>query len=293
MTPAESQDFPFSVVSLGAFGAEIAGLDLNGVTDAYARDLRTALARFQILVFRRQSLTPEAQIRLTRCFGVLEPGIARRPEGHRVPGYPDLLYLSNATDSQTSNYGMGWHSDGLAYARTPHGVTILHCIDCPSDVGDTLFASQYLAYGALSGGFQRLISNLYWHLPDIPFSEIPPGRGLAHPLIRIHSQTGKAFLFCSPASRQILGMTRQESAGILDVVHSIQVREDFVYPHAWRKSDVVIWENYAVLHNRADVVDVERQGLRAMHRSATAGDCEAIDCEAAEAQSILGTNFSM
>jgi taurine dioxygenase len=283
MTLFESHDLPFSVVSLGAFGAEIAGLDLNGVTEAYTRDLRAALARYQILVFRRQSLTPEAQIRVTQCFGVLEPGIARRPEAHQVPGHPNLLYLSNETNSPTSNYGMGWHSDGLAYARTPHGPTILHCFDCAPGVGDTLFASQYLAYGALSASFQRLISDLYWHLPDIPFSEIPPGRGLAHPLIRVHAHTGKAFLFCSPASRQILGMTRAESAGILDVVHRIQVHEDFVYRHAWRKSDVVIWENCTLLHTRADVVDVRRHGLRVMHRSAAAGDWQAIDCDAAEA----------
>jgi len=283
MTPIERQDFPFSLISEGAFGAEIAGLDLNAVTGAHVRDLRVALARFQILVFRRQSLTAEAQIRLTRCFGVLEPGIARRPEGHQVPGHPELLCLSNAIDSETSNYGMGWHSDGLAYARKPHGVTILHCIDCPPGVGDTLFASQYLAYGVLSAGFRRLISNLYWHLPDVPFSEIPTGMGLAHPLIRVHSHTGKAFLFCSPASQQIRGMTRHESTGILDVVHRIQVHEDFVYRHAWRKSDVVIWENCALLHTRADVVDLKRHGLRVMHRSATAGDYEAIDCESAEA----------
>jgi taurine dioxygenase len=283
MTPAESPDLPFSVVPLGAFGAEIEGLDLNAVTDADARDLQATLARFQILVFRRQSLTPEAQIRLTRRFGVPEPGIARRPEGHQVPGHPDLLYLSNAPNSQTYNYGMGWHSDGLAYARTPHGVTMLHCIDCPPGVGDTLFASQYLAYDALSDAFQRVIGGLYWHLPDIPFSEVPPGKGLAHPLVRVHPQTGRPFLFCSPACRQILGMTREESAGILDVVHRIQVRKDVVYRHAWRKSDVVVWENCALLHSRADVVDVERQGLRMMHRSATAGDYEAIDCEPAEA----------
>jgi taurine dioxygenase len=281
MTSFESQNLPFSVVSLGAFGAEIAGLDLNRVTEAHTNHLPAILARFQILVFRRQNLTPESQIRVTRCFGALETGIARRAESHKVPGHPDLLYLSNVTNSQTSNYGMGWHSDGLAYARTPHGVTVLYCIDCPPDVGGTLFASQYLAYGALSVGFQRLTSDLYWHLPDIPFSEIPPKRGLAQPLVRVHSRTRKAFLFCSPASQQILGMTRQESAGILDVVHRIQVREEFVYHHAWRQSDVVIWENSTLLHTRADVVDVKR-GLRAMHRSATAGDYEAIDCEAAE-----------
>jgi taurine dioxygenase len=290
MTSLGSQDFPFSIVPLGAFGAEIVGINLSTMTDADARVLQIALARFQVLVFRGQGMTPDAQLSLTRHFGMLEPGIARRPEGHQVPGHPGLLHLSNASGSPTYDYGMGWHSDGLAYARKPHGVTMLHCIDCPSDVGDTLFASQYLAYRSLSSVFRQVIAGLYWHLPEIPFSEIPPERGLAQPIVRIHPQTDRPFLFCSPASRQILGMTLEESTSILDVVHRSQVREDVVYRHAWRKLDVVIWENCALLHNRADVVDAERQGLRVMHRSATSGDYEAIDCAASKPHAVMASH---
>jgi taurine dioxygenase len=277
------QDAPFEVIPLGEFGAEVAGIDLKEpVDDETARHLRMVLAKFQILVFRNQTFSPAEQTRFTRCFGNLEPGIARRPEGHQVPGHPHILYLSNKSGSPTLGYGSAWHSDGLAYARVPHGVTMLHCIACPPGVGDTLFANQYEAYGAMYESLRKILKGLYWYLPRIPYSEIPTGKGLAQPMVRTHSETGREFLFCSPSACQIRGMTRYESAAILKLVHGYQVRDEFVYRHAWRELDVVLWENCTLLHNRADVIDFAIQGLRAMHRSATSGSFEAIECEAAE-----------
>lgn len=277
------QDAPFEVIPLGKFGAEVTGIDLKKpVDEETAHYLRVVLAKFQFLLFRRQTFSPADQIRLTRCFGNLEPGIARRPEGHQVPGHPHILYLSNEPDSPTLSYGTAWHSDGLAYARVPHGVTMLHCIACPPGAGDTLYANQYEAYGAMSESLRKTLKDLYWYLPPIPYSEIPAGKGLAQPMVRTHSETGREFLFCSPSACQIRGMTRNESAAILKLVHEYQVRDEFVYRHAWRELDVVVWENCTLLHNRADEVDFATQGLRAMHRSATSGSFEAIECEAAE-----------
>lgn len=214
MTYTSSEDAPFEVIPLGNFGAEAAGIDLRKpFDDGTAHYLRMILTKFQILVFRKQTLSPADQTRITRCFGDLETGIPRRPEGHQVPGHPDILYLSNKPGSPTLGYGSAWYSDGLAYARVPHSITMLHCINCPPGVGDTLFANQYGAYEAMS---------------------------------------------------------------------EYQVRDEFVYRHAWRELDVVLWENCTLLHKRADVVDFATHGLRAMHRSATCGRFEAIECEAAE-----------
>jgi len=274
---------PFEVHSLGNVGADILGIDLKqSFDDDMERHLREALAKFQILVFRNQAISPADQVRLTVCFGDLEPGIARRPQSHQVSGHPNVLYLSNEPGSETVDYGIAWHSDGLAYARVPHGATMLHCIACPAGVGDTLFANQYGAYAAMSEGLRGIVRGLYWHLPNMAHSEVSPGKGLAQPMVRTHSDTGREFLFCAPTARQIRGMTRHESAGILNVVQEYQVRDEFIYRHVWQPHDVVVWENCTLLHNRADVVDFGTQGLRVMHRSATAGWFEAIECEAAE-----------
>jgi len=268
----------------GNFAAELSGIDLGKPIDGRtAQKLRGALAQFQVLVFRNQLLDPAEQARLTRCFGEFEPGVSRRPQAHQIPGHPDILYLSNRPGSATSQYGMAWHSDGLHYARTPHGTTLLHCIACPEGVGDTWFANQYAAYETLPHELRLMIEGVSWYLPNVFHSEVPPGRGLSQPLIRSHPETGRKFIFCSPAARQLRGMTRIESEEILSIVHTCQVRDDNIYRHAWRPGDIVIWENCTLLHRRAGPVDFETQGLRAMHRSATAGTFSAMECEAADA----------
>ncbi len=127
-----------------------------------------------------------------------------------------------------------------------------------------------------------VLKDLWWHLPNMPHSEIPAGKGLAQPMVRTHPETRTDFVFCAPTAAQIRGRTRAESAQLLNVVHDYQVRSDVIYRHSWRDDDVVAWENCTLLHNRADTVDFATRGLRAMHRSATAGNFAATECEAAE-----------
>ena len=266
---------------LSPFGAIVSGVSVvESAGDAHLRPLRQLLFEFQLLVLRDQELSPSAQLRLTRSFGEVEPSIRLRPASHQVQGHPDVLLLSNRDGSPTSEYGTAWHSDGLAYATVPHGATVLHCVDCPSGVGDTLFADQYAAFDALPSEIKRAVADAYWYLPDIPFSEVPPGRGLIQPVVRTHPVTGKRFLFCSPQAVYIRNKTPAESAEILAAVHASQIREEQVYRHKWRPGDTVIWENCTLLHNRADMVDFALHGLREMHRSATVGDFSAVECEA-------------
>lgn len=268
------------VIAIGRFGAEVDGLDLSKpFGPESAAQLNAILAAFQFIVIRGQEVSPGDQLKLTRCFGDLEPGLSKRPHTHQVPGYPDLLYLSNEVGSTTANYGMGWHSDGLAYARKPHGVTILHCLACPPRAGGTLLASQYDAYACLPEALRRLIEGKYWYLPNMPHSEVPLGTALIQPMVRTHSVTRRKFIFCSPSARMIRGMTDQQSEDILGEVRRFQVSKTNVYCHDWQAMETLIWENCTLLHSKADTVHFSNRGLRAMHRSATSGDFEAIECQ--------------
>ena len=281
-TTAASRPSPVKIVRMGRFGAIVEGVDLREPADGRAvRQLRDALAAFQLLLFRGQDISPHDQLRLTGYFGDLEPGIARRPGNHQVDGYPDLLHVRNAPGSPTLDYGSAWHSDGLAYAKTPHGATVLRCIACPPGAGDTLFANQYGAYNTVPETLRESLDGFRWYLPSIAHSEIPVGRGLTQPIFRTHPETKRRFVFLSPQASQIRGMTHAESSRVLDVMHRCQVREEVIYRHAWQPGDVLVWENCALLHNRADAVDFATQGLRAMHRSATSGQFEAKECESA------------
>lgn len=275
-------------VPLGAFGVVVDGLNIRSpASGETVRELKQALAKFQLLLFRGQAISSQDHLRLTRYFGDFAPGIARRPADHRVDGFPALLDVRNTPDSPTLNYGFGWHSDGLAYARRPHGATLLHCIECPPGVGATMFASQYDAYETMPTDTREALAGRFWYLPPLAHTETPPGRGLIQPFVRTHPITQRTYVSFAPQATTIRGMTCDESEHLLRVVRRAQIHEDLVYSHYWEPGDLIVWENCALLHRRADTVDVASRGLRKMHRSATAGDFEAHECGAPQDSSTI------
>ncbi len=69
---------------------------------------------------------------------------------------PELMIIHTDRNSPRAN-GEGWHSDVSCDPEPPMG-SILHIRECPPIGGDTLFASMYAAYEALSRPAARPIS---------------------------------------------------------------------------------------------------------------------------------------
>lgn len=270
----------FEIVPLGSFGAEVVGLNLGkNCNEIVIKELRYNLSKHQFLLFRNQAISPQDQNRITSYFGSFEPSILNRPTSHQVPGHPNILHLNNLPGSPTVKYGFSWHSDGLAYAKVPHGVTILYCLDCPTGTGDTLFANQYEAYKAMPVSLRNLVKDLYWYLPTMPYSEVKEGKRLLQPIVRIHPVTQQEFLFIAPNACEIRGMSINDGGDLLNTVRRFQTDDKLIYRHSWNRRDLILWENCTLLHNRADNVSFEEHGLRSMYRSATKGSFSAIECD--------------
>src|ERR1700744_429079 len=126
-------------------GAEISGIDLRQtLSNAQVNDLHTALNNHQVLFFRDQPISLDQQKTLGRHFGSLHihpntPG----PQGH-----PEILPIHADANSKRIA-GERWHSDVSCDVEPPLG-SILYLHTVPPVGGDTLFASQYAAYDALS-----------------------------------------------------------------------------------------------------------------------------------------------
>src|SRR5947209_13980564 len=118
-------------------GAEIDGLTLaRPLSNRQVEELHQALAEHQVLFFRDQPLDVEGHKAFGRYFGDLHihpntPG----PEGH-----PEILPI---------------HAD----EEPPLG-SILYLHTVPPVGGDTLFASQYAAYDALSPRMKTYLEGL-------------------------------------------------------------------------------------------------------------------------------------
>jgi alpha-ketoglutarate-dependent taurine dioxygenase len=263
---------PFGVRKLTpVIGAEIEGLDLRqklGPTVVAA--LRRAWHDHAVLLLRDQALEDMDQIRFGECFGDLG-----RVFTHREGRHPAILLVSNIRENgkpigALPDGEMQFHSD-QCYVEHPPAGTMLYSIEVPSVGGDTMFASMYAAYDALSDAMKAKIEglrgiNYYDPTSDYVVRKGPPSEKAlkwVHPVVRVHPATGRKALYVNRLmTYAIEGMPEAESAALLAALFDHQEQRQFVYQHRWRPGDVVLWDNRCTLHARTDFSSDERRLLR-------------------------------
>ena len=116
--------------------------------------MHRALAENCVIFFRDQHITPDQHLAFGRLFGDLHV----HPAAPHEPGKPELMIIHADKDSPRAN-GEGWHTDVSCDVEPPMG-SILYIKKCPPKGGDTLFASMYAAYEALSDRMKTYLDGL-------------------------------------------------------------------------------------------------------------------------------------
>lgn len=238
-----------------ALGARVTDIDLRRPLDAESvRELRGAWLEHHVLCFPDQDLDVHQFLAVARSFGTLE---TIRAAG-RDPELPNIGYISNlpglggtpaSPSGRSFKNGEDWHSDEN-YTVRPTSATFLLAKQLPPVGGDTMFANQHLAYESLSPTLQRIIDEL-WVVQSIPKRSTPPDpdeRPAAHPVVRVHPETGRKALFLGARAERIVGMTHEESAPLLRMLNEHAVRHEFCYRHRWSEQDLVVWDNRSLMH---------------------------------------------
>jgi taurine dioxygenase len=256
----------------GTTGAEIAGVDLGqSPSAATVESIRAALARYGVVVFREQNLTPEQHIAAARCFGALN---VNRFFAH-ADGYPEIALVSKEPD-QTANIGGGWHTDHSYDARPALG-SMLYARQVPSSGGDTLFASMYAAYDALSDGLKQTLSGLRAvHSSRHVFGIERPGfegrignaelatQDAVHPAVITHPESGRRALYVNPGfTLRFEGWTADESRPLLGFLYQHAARPEFTCRLRWQNGSLAFWDNRSTWHYALN--DYQGQ-TRLMHR---------------------------
>jgi taurine dioxygenase len=269
----------------GALGAEIQGVDLAGpLPDALIAKLEDALVEHQVIFFRDQRLSLEGLQALGRRFGPLQV----HPFHPSVEGHPEVLLLEPGQARPAVADGDAWHSDLTGLAAPPLG-SILYGAEVPDVGGDTIFASGYAAYEALSKPLQRMLGELravhdmmrvfgpgLLAQPDgaqrwaRARATYPPA---LHPIVRTHPVSGRKSLFVNPIfTERIDGIPGRESAALLAYLYEHTRLPEFQCRFRWRAGSVAFWDNRCTQHY--PVADYwPRQ--RRMHRVAIEGDVPA------------------
>ena len=84
-----------------------------------------------------------------------------------------------------------------------------------------------------------------------------------HPIFRKHPETGRTSLYVSELmTDEIIGLPEDESRQLLQSLFEHQRRQEFVYAHAWRPGDLLMWDNRCSVHARNDFPGDQRRLLR-------------------------------
>ena len=251
-------------------GAEISGIDLSQpLGNERFQALHDALMTHQVIFFRDQEMGLEQHKAFGRRFGELHvhPG-SPGPEGH-----PEILII-HADAKSKRIAGEKWHSDVSCDERPPMG-SILHLHTLPECGGDTLFASMYAAYDALSDPMKSFLAPLtaihdgeqvyrgrYSHQGVDDRGKTYPQA--EHPVIRTHPVTQRKAIFVnSTFTTRIPQLSRSESDAVLQLLFEHVAKPEFQCRFKWEKNSVAFWDNRCVQHHAMwDYYPQVRSGYR-------------------------------
>jgi taurine dioxygenase len=263
----------------GALGAEISGVDLATLDDAVMAAIRQVWLEHLVIFFRDQDLTPAQFLTFARRLG--EP--IEYPFVKGLDDYPEIIPVLKLAH-ESVNFGGIWHSD-TAYLEQPPMASMLIAREVPPAGGDTEFANMYLAYETLSDGMKRLLEGLLAvnssasadvsrtredRIKDSARQDARKEYVAAHPVVRVHPETGRRALYVNVAHTTAFeGMTREESAPLLQYLFRHQVRPEFTCRFRWQPGSIALWDNRCAQHNAINDYPGHR---RLMHRITLAGD---------------------
>ncbi len=248
---------PYETITLDKLtpiiGAELGGVDLANPSNQQMDEIHRALAENSVIFFRDQHITQEQHLDFGRRFGELHI----HPAAPSEAGHPALMIIRADKDSPRAN-GEGWHSDVSCDELPPMG-SILYNKECPAVGGDTLFASMYAAYDALSDRMKAYLQgltalhdgeeNYRGTYANFGVKDKPVYPRAVHPVVRTHPVTGKLALYVNKGfTRRILDIPQDESAGILAYLFEHMANPLFQCRFRWRENSIAFWDNRCVQH---------------------------------------------
>lgn len=281
-----------------AFGRLVTGLRPDDLDSMEVRgELKRLWIEHGLLVFRGSPATPEFQVALSEVFGDLQVhpvASFRHPENDkliRITTNPqgedeDLVEV----DGKVVCGWIPWHKDIIFTERLNHG-GILRATKIVSSGGETGFVDQIDAYARLSPEMKQTVDELEVVYHVTPIDESPffgdekvrylkvgaplqamydrEWQPVVHPLVFEQPGTGRKALNYSPLWAQyVLGMDRAESEELLrqlsDYLWNIPA-----YYHKWQPDDMVLWDNWRILHR---VMPAPFGEVREVERTTISGD---------------------
>lgn len=266
-----------------AIGARVY-VDPDNVLDAgVPEQLFAALEQYGVLVLPENGMSDDTFTAMTDAMGPAHDLGVTAEEGSEATKAGVYRVSLEKDDQMQLDFVRGndwWHMDGTVY-DTPGKATLLKCENPPASGGDTGFAKLDSAWKALSPAmreklegltvrhaFRAVGKKLYGEYSEeqaaLWDSFFPP---VEHPLVW-HRNDGTTSLMIGSTAYDIPGMDQDEADALLSELYDFATQDRFTYRHTWKKGDVVMFHNPALLHRS---YPYDKASGRLMHRTTIAG----------------------
>ena len=267
------------------FAAEVGPVDLRRVHDPETlAEIRAGMDEYAVLVFRDQPFADDEQIAFAqRLDGELHTRTGSAALKKSRLGNEALGDISNVdengdllqSDDRRRMYGLGnrlWHTDA-SFQDPPGRYSMLSARIIPPVDADTEFADTRAAYDALPSSMKARIEGLRVHhsithsrqMLGFEFSKEEEEKlvGAVHPLARTIPRSNRRSLYVASHASKIMDWPVPEGRLLLHDLIEHATQPEFVYRHAWRVGDLVIWDNRATMHRARPFDDAKyRRELR-------------------------------
>ena len=254
----------------GHFAAEASALDLRRIEDRRTLDeIRNGMDEYAVLVFREQWFSDAGQLAFAQRFdGVLHTKTGASVVTKGRLGDEALSDISNLDENgeilepgdRRRMYSLGnrlWHTDA-SFQDPPGRYSMLSARVVPPVSADTEFADMRAAYDELDAETRAKLDGLKAHhsivysrqILGFDFSEEEQEKlkGAVHPLVHINPRTQRRSLYLASHASRIIDWPVPEGRLLLRDLTEHATQPRFIYRHAWRTGDFVIWDNRATMH---------------------------------------------
>jgi taurine dioxygenase len=246
-----SRLFEAGPIAGAAFGIEIAA-DLSGpFSEAEKQALRDLYRRDGLLLFRGQKLTKAQQIAACDIFAPALPEDA----------IENFIVSNVHEDGVLGDRELLFHND-VPFVPAPFLGGCLYALEVDEGVSTTRFASAMRGFEALPDDMQRRIDGMNaLHVRARAFTrrtrlgDLEPQDNCAvHALVGRQESTGRPYVFaCMDMTALVIGLSEPESDELLEDLFARLYAPENVFEHRWQEGDLIVWDNLAVQHARAEI----------------------------------------
>jgi len=259
-----------------SIGACLSNVDVAAATHDVAASIRAALLKHKVIFIRGQNVNAEAFLSFAEQFGSTTLHHPVVPSAtNKVSDGETLKARANVWERDNSYRSDHWHTD-VTFIDRPVSISMLRCINCPTNGGDTLFANTVTAYQRLPAPLQTLADGLRavhslgpglrrlmrWNSPDMQ------GFVTEHPVVRVHSETRERSLMLGSFVEHIIGVSPEASAGLVKIFQDYILMSENIVRWTWSPGDLAMWDNRATQHY---AVNDYGDSARLMQRLTVAG----------------------